>query len=501
MRILFGNISDDRVVDFVRYIITKKTEFIILSSGGSSPSAHSKMFNKINRDLPDYNFTFKDWRIGRGYPTFQPDKCVINEIMHIYEKYKFPKNQATIPIKELPDQLTQSKRELDEQIENLPDGEVRSFEILEEPLHEGCRNQERKLIDTGEQSKLLNSVVAYKINMKCKKILLEYEQLQNLNDIIYSLSEDDSSIIFTRYEEFVKNMSLITLDSPIAQASVAGNIFAELLSKNILSMTAITQGIDDVLKYWNDFLMDFPQFFTYIAAIIAPLLLSQNGTFDFNSLKDSCTSIRPDNSSKLLIEVLYKINSSKEALNIKEEKLGGILWIYNKWNALENVPLEDFVPNNQINNYFKKDQIGVFLLSIAIYDKMRFVDNKLLYNILQSWICANINAEIIKTPQFVQALTIAIVIVCLKLNPSYEDFFDSVHLKLLTCYIQFESLPEYEIKEREVKCMLGIQIMSATLKHPGGMVSKLFNKLYEHRVIRKESFELFIKEYEKIADK
>ncbi|XP_029341597.1 uncharacterized protein LOC100570805 [Acyrthosiphon pisum] len=301
--------------------------------------------------------------------------------------------------------------------------------------------------------------------MKCKNILLEYEQLQNLKDIIYSLSEDDSSIIFTRYEEFVKSMSLITLDSPIDQASVAGNIFAELLSKNILSITTITQGIDDVLKYWNDCLMNFPQFFTYIAAIIAPLLLSQNGTFDFNSLKDSCTSIRPGNSSKLFIEVLYKINSSKEALNIKE-KLGGILWIYNKWNALENFPLEFFVPNNQINNYFKKDQIGVFLLSIAIYDKMRFIDNKLLYDILQSWICANIDAEIIKTPLFVQALTIAIVIVCLKLNLSYEGFFDSIHLKLLTCYIQFESLPEYEIKEREVKCMLGIQIMSATLKHP-----------------------------------
>ncbi|XP_029346282.1 eukaryotic translation initiation factor 4 gamma 3-like [Acyrthosiphon pisum] len=38
-----------------------------------------------------------------------------------------------------------------------------------------------KLIDTVEQSKSLNSIVAYKINMKCKNILLDYEQLQNLN--------------------------------------------------------------------------------------------------------------------------------------------------------------------------------------------------------------------------------------------------------------------------------------------------------------------------------
>jgi len=51
---------------------------------------------------------------------------------------------------------------------------------------------------------------------------------------------------------------------------------------------------------------------------IAQLLLSQNAFFDFNNLKDSCTSIRPDNSSKLYIEVLNEILSSKEIQGIKE---------------------------------------------------------------------------------------------------------------------------------------------------------------------------------------
>ncbi|XP_060873665.1 uncharacterized protein LOC132947405 isoform X2 [Metopolophium dirhodum] len=346
----------------------------------------------------------------------------------------------------------------------------------------------------------LNSVVAYKINMKCKSILVDYEELNNLNEIIYSLSEDESSVIRTRHKEFVKSMSLIILDCPITRTTVAGTIFAELLSKKILSMEAITQGFDDVLKYWCDFLIYYPQFFSYIAAIIAPLLLSQNTSFDFNNLKDSCTSIRPDNSSKLFTEVLYKINSSKETQNVKEH-LGGILWIYNKWNMLENIPLGVFMPNNQINKYFKKDQVGVFILSIAMYDQIKLTDNKLLYDILQSWISTNISAEIIKSSLFVRALTVAIVIVCLKLNHSYEDFFDHVHVKMLTHYIKLKPLPKNEIQAREVQCMFGIQIMSATLKHPTGMVLKLFNQLHQDRVISKESFELFIQEYEKIAEK
>ncbi|XP_029346394.1 uncharacterized protein LOC100574055 isoform X2 [Acyrthosiphon pisum] len=319
-----------------------------------------------------------------------------------------------------------------------------------------------KLKETVEHP--LNSVVAYKMNMKCKSILVDYEELNNLNEIIYSLSEDESSVIRTRHKEFVKSMSLIILDCPITRTTVAGTIFAELLSKKILSMEAITQGIDDVLSYWNDFLMYYPQFFSYIAAIIAPLFLSQNTSFDFNNLKDSCTSIRPDNSSKLFTEVLYKINSSKETQNIKE-------------------------------------QVGVFLLSIAMYDKIKLTDNKLLYDILQSWICTNISAEIIKSSLFVRALTVAIVIVCLKLNHSYEDFFDHVHVKLLTHYIKLKPLPKNEIQAREVQCMFGIQIMSATLEHPRGMVLTLFNKLHQDRVISKESFELFVQEYDKIAVK
>jgi len=50
-------------------------------------------------------------------------------------------------------------------------------------------------------------------------------------------------VIRTRHKEFVKSMVLITLgSSPITQTTVAGNIFAELLSKKILSMKAVTRG-------------------------------------------------------------------------------------------------------------------------------------------------------------------------------------------------------------------------------------------------------------------
>lgn len=54
--------------------------------------------------------------------------------------------------------------------------------------------------------------------------------------------EDEKSAIRTRHEDFVKSMSLISFDSNPNSRTEAGRIFAELLSKKVLSMTALTQG-------------------------------------------------------------------------------------------------------------------------------------------------------------------------------------------------------------------------------------------------------------------
>lgn len=53
---------------------------------------------------------------------------------------------------------------------------------------------------------------------------------------------------------------------------------------------------------------------------------------------------------------------------------------------------------------------------------------------------------------------------------SYEDFFNDVHVKLLTFYIESEPHTKPEIQAREVQCLYGIQIMSAAEEHPGGML-------------------------------
>lgn len=54
--------------------------------------------------------------------------------------------------------------------------------------------------------------------------------------------ENEKSHIRTRHDEFVKSMLLCTLDSKPNSRTEAGKILAELLTKKVISMEAITHG-------------------------------------------------------------------------------------------------------------------------------------------------------------------------------------------------------------------------------------------------------------------
>lgn len=54
--------------------------------------------------------------------------------------------------------------------------------------------------------------------------------------------KDEKSVIRTRHEDFVKSMTLLTMDSKSNSRTEVGKIFAELLSKKVISMDAFTRG-------------------------------------------------------------------------------------------------------------------------------------------------------------------------------------------------------------------------------------------------------------------
>jgi len=61
-------------------------------------------------------------------------------------------------------------------------------------------------------------------------------------DIIYLLVEDKDSCIRTKNQQFVTSTSIVTLNGSSNSRTEAGKMFAELLSKKVLSLRDITRG-------------------------------------------------------------------------------------------------------------------------------------------------------------------------------------------------------------------------------------------------------------------
>lgn len=85
-----------------------------------------------------------------------------------------------------------------------------------------------------------------------------------------------------------------------------------------------------------------------------------------------------------------------------------------------------------------------------------------------------VKEEVIISPDFIKALTIANVLYCLKQSLgtfSYEDFFDDFQLKLLKRYICYGCPPNHDlsqIQKRELQCMDGIKTILAAFEYPKG---------------------------------
>ncbi|VVC46075.1 Armadillo-type fold,Initiation factor eIF-4 gamma, MA3 [Cinara cedri] len=342
----------------------------------------------------------------------------------------------------------------------------------------------------------LNPEISIKINMLCKNILYEYSEMQNLEDIVYSLIEDIGSVIRNRQKEFVKAMIHVSLDSTSTSRTEAGKIFAELLvyiHKNageVLSLFDVIGGFDEILKNWSDYLIDYPQFLDYISTIFVPLFTE---TFEIDDLRNSCISVCPDNSSILFIKILQTINSSLKEPHYMTEEIGGIIWMCNKWKMSDYFPFEKFLSVKHVNTYFKNDEVGSFILSLTFYNKMIMFDNRYVSYILRNWIHENISEEIIEYPQFMCALTISILMIL------RQNFSDNIEVYLSTWYFikyyRKKTVSKYKMSDRELQCLYGIEIMYAVMEYPKGVILTLFNYLHKNNLVSLETFNLLKKEH------
>ncbi|KAF2880179.1 hypothetical protein ILUMI_25980 [Ignelater luminosus] len=324
------------------------------------------------------------------------------------------------------------------------------------------------------------------LERRIKNILEEY-----LNDCcsVQECEQDiKSSISPSALPQLVSYGYISVLERSKTARLRAGYLFAQLIKLGTLSLQDYCIGLEAVLEEADEWVIDIPRVWDYVAELISPILCQEAAT-----LKDLHKSfgllIRKNHASKLLI-LLFKL--------IIQEK--GPNFLQNSWNN-SGFTFANYMPESEVDNFVKENNFG-FLLEAGnscpiskshsssygqsqlsyeeIYDKLlAFFKSGTSFDDIINWITANVG-DCVKENQFIRTLATA----C---------FTDSiVNLKLKTDILQgkYNLLHRFVDNKQpyELQCLYALQALINKLKHPQGLLLAICDKLYEENVFAHESF-------------
>nr|CAD7458633.1 unnamed protein product [Timema tahoe] len=315
-----------------------------------------------------------------------------------------------------------------------------------------------------------------------KTHLLLDEFLQNAN-----LQEAEQTVVETFTDSNFHAFILECINYVMERTSHArlslGKLLCHLISNGIVKKEYYIEGLKSFLSFADDYAIDVPKVWLYVAETIVPLMSTEVITFtDFRKIVED---IKPINFIIRLFPLLIKDK--------------GPNWIKDRWDAA-NLNWTDFMELDQVSS-FVKDYHFEFTLGAPTYPQsyqvvttalsMTEVEDKILEFLLSSnsfdqivsWISANVGDKVAE-PQFIRALSTAIVRSAIyKQNTSWKLKIESLRKEenLLTKYMDGK-------ENLELQCLFAIQALTNELEHPQGFLCQIFQTLWDDSIIASESF-------------
>lgn len=183
------------------------------------------------------------------------------------------------------------------------------------------------------------------LELKIRNILDEYlNECANLNE---SMTEIRLSIDPSKMQQFVTQGYNEILDCSTAGRLKIGNLYANLIKNNQLTVEDYQKSLRELLSLADDLVIDIPMLWTYLAEMIVPLLTE--GALNFDRLK-TCMDviISQGHSHKLLAQLLRQLIADK-----------GPTFVTEIWQS-SGVSFTDFMSSDIVNSFIK-DNVSIFL--------------------------------------------------------------------------------------------------------------------------------------------
>lgn len=310
------------------------------------------------------------------------------------------------------------------------------------------------------------------IERKVKSSMGEYFINENLEDIVLDMKEWLNPNFVAKY---INQCVMHVLESKSKERKQTGVVLKELIKKKLILSKDILEGFSEVLQSAEDFIVDIPKFWEYLAELVEPLL--GEGGLNFAFLRPFTSSISSPMATTFIAAVFKELVKSK----------GDAATVERLWSSA-NVQLDSILPQGVDVNKFVKDNNLEFL------SKSDFKSNLEQYlrgsqcstEEIYSWIQKQTRGEINVT--FIRALATAVTESCIE--GSGTDSKLNVHLfksrtEVLRKYVE-------NIADRELQFLFAVQSLVTQRQHPKGLIQGIFEILYDSNVVSEEGFETWV---------
>ncbi|XP_076365221.1 eukaryotic translation initiation factor 4 gamma 3-like isoform X2 [Tachypleus tridentatus] len=357
---------------------------------------------------------------------------------------------------------------------------VKSF-TKEKPKPEPKKTKEQALT-TANNSVKGGHLTEEEIDNKTKQLIDEFLHIQDFKEAVLCVSEVFSQSTIC---SFVSSAINQVLERSSQARHLVGQLFHDLVRKNILSVEQYVEGLKSLLELADDFEIDIPKIWLYLGELIAPMI--QDGSIPLIFLRDAAQPcIANGTAGKLLSAVLHVAAGKLGSIKVGELwRTSGLQW---KDLLAPRENIDEFIQTNKLQFTVNdsEPQPDTNLSNEAIKKELNFLLQKKKANNeeILDWIEAHIGEERSKDPQFIRVLVTALVESAIEENQNRYELNKKIVAARTPIFQRF--LDHKELLELEA--LYALQHLVNRLEHPKGLLKEIFDVMYDEDLISDDAF-------------
>lgn len=318
------------------------------------------------------------------------------------------------------------------------------------------------------------------IERKVKSILGELFANESLENAVLDLKEwlHPSTV-----EQFINQCVMFVLEHNRTERRSTGTLFKEMIKRRLFNSNDIANGFNEVLQCAEDFIVDIPMLWEYLAEMVEPVF--EDGVVNFNFL-GQLSSPLGSYATKLVAAILRELVKAQ----------GGAAGAERIW-TMSNVSLASVLPPGVDPNAFVSQNRDLDFLvkapSSPYLDFQRSLQDylkkssQLTNDDVCKWVDSQQHVDR-HSPAFIRALVTAVT------ESSIDGHGTESKLIPNTFKAWTEVLRRYveNLPDRELQLLFAVQALVTQRQHPKGLIQGIFEALYDSNVVSEEGFESWV---------